>query len=109
MRAEIKEKLNEIFNDFIPKWVKDAGKTFITISVEDWQGRNNLKITIEDVVEYYVSQAGNISSGMRTLAGHSGDWRPINELAEEVMEYFKLVNIKGLRTESERRGLEAKF
>jgi len=95
--------------DEIPEYIKDNGKNFITINVSDWQGDQTAKITIDDVVEYYKSQAGNIVSGARSIAGIFGDWRNIDALAKEALEYFKAVNMDELKKRAKKAGLEPKF
>ena len=100
--------LISFYGEEVPSYIKDNSKKHITINVSDWQGDQTAKITIADVIEYYVSQAGNLS-GMRCLAGIYGDWRNIDGLAKEALEYFKAVNAEELRREGKKRGLEAKF
>lgn len=65
-------------------------------------------VTIKDIIEYYVSQAGSMS-GYRELGTIGGDWRMIDYIAQDVLETFKEINLKGLRAEAKRRGLEPKF
>ena len=77
----------------------------MTINIDS----NNEKITMEDIINYYKYQAPNISSGYRTLAGFGGDWRPIDNLANEVLEWFKFQNIDNLKRMSKKMGLEPKF
>ena len=43
------------------------------------------EITIRDVVIYYARDAKDINSGCRTLARINGDWRPIDQLAQECL------------------------
>jgi len=105
MKVQIQEPLDEFYRYDIPGYVRSAGKTYITIRVSDWEGSSTLKITIGDVIEYYATQARNIYSGMRTLAGYSGDWRQIDYLAKEALEWFKHVNRTHLAREGEKRGM----
>lgn len=105
MTEEIQAALEDFYNGDIPDYVKDAGKTYITIRISDWDGSRALKISLNDVVTYYATQARNIWSGMRTLAGHSGDWRPIDALASEALEWFKCINRPGLAREGKKRGM----
>ena len=51
----------------------------------------------KDLAVYYAHDAKNIYSGRRTLAGITGDWRPIDQLARECLEWFKFVNPEGLK------------
>jgi len=87
------------------------GKTFIDVTLaEDWQGPARVKrIRIDDVAKYYAREACNITSGCRTLAGIAGDWRQIDYIAQDCLEYFKQVNIEGMRKAGRKLGLEPKF
>jgi len=87
------------------------GKTFVDIRLaEDWQFPERVKrIRIADVAKYFRYEAPNISSGCRTLAGITGDWRPIDHIAQDLLSYFKGVNIVELRRESRKAGLIPKF
>jgi len=105
MNVQTQLALEAFYNYEVPGYVKSAGKTYITISVSDWEGTRILKITIEDVIEYYVTDARNIYSGTRTLAGHSGDWRHIDNLAKEALEWFKYANRTQLARAGEKRGM----
>lgn len=49
------------------------------------------KVTPEAVIRYYATDARNISSGCRTLAGIIGDWRPIDNLAKQCLEIYKVI------------------
>jgi len=105
----VKENTNEALETFydyeVPAYVRSAGKTYITIRISDWDGTRTLKITLKDVIAYYATQARNIWSGIRTLAGHSGDWRPIDYLAHEALEWFQYINRPKLEREGEKRGM----
>lgn len=105
MTDNIFKALAQFYNGDIPAYVKHAGKTSLTIQVSDWEGSRPLKITIADVIAYYATEARNIFSGIRTLVGHSGDWRPIDHLAEEALEWFKYINRSELAREGEKRGM----
>jgi len=87
-----------------------CGKTFVDIRLsEDWQYPERVKrIRIGDVAKYFATQARSMS-GMRSIAGIHGDWRPIDNIAQEMLEYFKDVNVEALRRESRRAGLIPKF
>jgi hypothetical protein len=105
----VKEKIYEALETFydyeVPAYVRSAGKTFITFRVSDWEGARTLKITLKDVIAYYATQAGNIWSGIRTLADHSDDWRPIDHLASEALEWFQYINHSVLEREGEKQGM----
>ena len=89
--------------------LRDMGITFrgytiyVTLLKDDKH-----KITPKDVVNYYVHQAGNLSSGCRTLSDINGDWRQIDELAKECLEIYKVIKKKELETELSKHGMELK-
>ena len=87
------------------------GKTFIDVNLaEDWKDPARTKrITIADVAEYFSTQARNIASGMRSLAGIHGDWRQIDYIAQDCLEYFKQVNAEGMRKAARKLGLQPRF
>jgi len=105
------EELEEFYNYEVPSYVKGAGKSYIILNFgHDWA--NNIKprkIKISDIIEYYASQANNIISGARTLAGFTSDWRYIDSIAKECLEWFKFINPETLKKEGHKVGLEAKF
>lgn len=68
-----------------------------------------MTITLADVAEYYATEAPNITSGCRTLAGLTGDWRQIDGLASLALGWFKRVNVEGMRRAARRLGLEPRF
>jgi hypothetical protein len=86
------------------------GKTFVDVRLaEDWQFPERVKrIRLKDVIKYFRYEACSMS-GCRTLAGITSDWRPIDNLAQEILSYFKDVNVEALRRESRRAGLIPKF
>lgn len=90
-------KLSELYGWDIPEYILEAGKSYIKIRVSDWRGEQDLKITPKDVLEYYCKWADNITSGCRVIAGYAGDWRPVDRLVKECLEWFKLVNIEALK------------
>jgi len=71
--------------------------------------QESLTITLADVAEYYATQARNLTNGCRTLAGLTGDWRQIDRLASLSLNWFKRVNIEGMRKAARRQGLEPRF
>jgi hypothetical protein len=88
------------------------GKTFVDIRIGEtpWgESERVVRIRIADVANYFRYEAPNISSGCRTLAGIVGDWRPIDNLAQDVLSYFKDVNVEGMRREGRKLGLEPRF
>lgn len=111
----MKEDMHDMLEDFygyddIPGYIQDAGKTFITLRAGDEIfGDRKVKITMEDVVDYYLTQAANITSGCRSLAGLTGDWRPIDMMARECLGWFRHVNIEGMRRAARKQGLVPRF
>jgi hypothetical protein len=96
--------------ELLGAFVKRAGKTFLVVRVNDVFGEPaTIKITPTNLAEFYRTQANNLSSGIRTLAGLPGDWRPISELANLALDWFKIVNVEGMRRAARRVGLTARF
>jgi hypothetical protein len=90
--------------------VTRASKTFLVLRCDDLFGdQRTIRITPVNLAEFYATQANNLLSGCRTLAGLNGDWRPISELAKAALEWFKLVNVTGMRRAARRVGLVPRF
>jgi hypothetical protein len=72
-------------------------------------GRNNkMRVGVEDVIQYYKHEAGNIYSGCRTLAKLSGDWRPIDELAKTCLNIYKVIKRPELEKIANKNGMQLK-
>ena len=96
--------------DLLGDFVQRAGKSFLVVKVSDVFGEpTTIRITPTNLTEFYATQANNLSSGIRTLADLSGDWRPISELANLALDWFKSVNVEGMRRAARRVGLTPKF
>jgi len=105
-RVDYYQKLEELFDYEVPGYIREVGKSFIVIRVSDWRGEQDLKVRVEDVIEYYAVEARNILSGCRTLAGYASDWRGVDELAKLCLAWFKYVNRDELRRQGHKRGME---
>jgi len=105
------EKLEEFYCYEVPAYVHGAGKTFIKIMEgAEWMGGPAVKkITLTDVVNHYASDARNLTSGCRSLGPVVGDWRGVSNLAKECLDWFKFVNMDGLRRASCRAGMPPRF
>jgi len=96
--------------DLLGNFVQRAGKTFLIVRAADVFGESTtIRIMPANLAEFYATQANNLSSGIRTLAGLSGDWRPISQLADLALSWFKQVNLKGMRRAARRIGLTPRF
>jgi len=93
----------------LPEYMTENEDGSINVEISDWSGEKTITVAIDDILEYFKTQANNIVSGCRTLAGHSGDWRPIDNLAQECLAYYKETNIDKLREKSIEAGLTPKF
>lgn len=107
-------KTNVNFTDdaqeMLGEFVHKAGKTFLTVRASDVFGESTtVRITPDNLADFYATQANNLGSGIRTLAGLSGDWRPISELADIALSWFKSVNVEGMRRAARKVGLEPRF
>ena len=110
MRQDIAEKLVSFYRDDVPGYILHTGRTFLKIHAgADFTDYQDIKITMGDVARYYAHEACNITSGCRTIGGLTGDWRQIDSLVKECLEWFKYINIEGMRKEARKHGLEPKF
>jgi len=92
------------------EFVERAGKSYLTVRTTNVFGEPvSLKITLADIAEFYRTQANNLSSGIRVLAGMSGDWRGVSSLADLALSWFKSVNVEGMRRAARKVGLEPRF
>jgi len=105
---ETREKLEDLYGQEVPEYLDVVNKNLIKIKVSDWQGEKTLNVTPADVIQYYDKEARNITSGARTLAGHTGDWRPIDAIAKESLEVFKVLNRNELERLGKKRGMTLK-
>lgn len=111
MKDAMFELLEDFYNGDVPQYVTKAGKTFITIRAGMWEGDEprDIKIRLQDVLKYFTVDARNITSGCRSIAGFTTDWRTIDAIAKESLEWFKTVNVQALRTMCKRYGMTARF
>jgi hypothetical protein len=107
-KVDYYEKLDELYCGDVPDYVTGAGKTYIIFNASDvFDNVAKRKITLKDVIRYYAYEAPSFKS-LRTLGSIPGDWRAIDNMAKECLEYFKLVNKDALKTESRKYGMELK-
>jgi hypothetical protein len=107
---DIQDKIDTFLDDCDnPDWVKEAHEDHLLVIIEDWQGEHELTISMSDVANYYCTEASNMSSGCRRLAGWVGDWRPIDNLAKFCSNYFKSINSDAFRKVCIDHGLSPKF
>ena len=91
-------------------FVVKAGKTYLTVRAANVFGEPaTLKITPANLAEFYATQANNLTSGIRSLAGLYGDWRLVSQLADLALNWFKTVNVEGMRRAARKAGLAPKF
>ena len=96
--------------DMLGDFVQRAGRTFLVVRASNAFGEpTTIKITPANLAEFYATEANNLSSGIRTLAGLPGDWRPISNLADIALDWFKNANVEGMRRAARRVGLTPKF
>lgn len=101
------EELERFHNYEIPEYVGKVNKNLYTITAAVWEGApaNEVKISPQSVVDYYYYDARSMS-GIRTIAGFSGDWRMVDNIAKEALEWFKKVNRPALVKAGEKYGME---
>jgi hypothetical protein len=96
--------------EVVGPFVQRAGKGFLVLRCGDVFGQEQtLRVTPDNVAEFYATQAGNLLSGCRTFAGLTGDWRAVSELVKAALEWFKHVNVTGMRRAARRLGLVPRF
>ena len=94
----------------IGPFVEEADESKLVITcLNVFDEETSLTITLDDVGRYYASEARNITSGCRTLAGLTGDWRYVDQLASLALDWFKRVNVKGMRAAAHQHGLQPRF
>jgi hypothetical protein len=90
--------------------IEKANKTKLVVRcLTVFDEKTTLTITLDDLARYYAVEARKLSSGCRTLAGLTGDWRYIDGLASLALMWFKRVNVRGMRTAARRHGIEPRF
>jgi hypothetical protein len=91
-------------------FVVKAGKTYLVIRCGDVFGEEQtIRVTPDNLAEFFATQACNLTSGCRTLAGLTGDWRPISQLAQAALDWFKTVNLLAMRKAARTVGLIPRF
>jgi hypothetical protein len=91
-------------------FVKRAGKSFLVVRAANVFGEaETVRITPDNLAEFYATQANNLLSGCRTLASLTGDWRSISQLADAALGWFKRVNLEGMRRAGRKVGLQPRF
>ncbi len=90
-------------------FVTDHTADHLIVTVDQMGNPQSLTVTADDVIEYYRTQASNITSGIRVLAGLAGDWRPVDELARFCLSYFKFIDRDGFHQKCIDAGLIPKF
>ncbi len=91
------EQIEKLYDYEIPDYIEIISPNKIKIKTDQsfLRGTNdNWHIVLfTDIVRYYTYEVHSMS-GLRTLGTISGDWRNIDELAEQCIEIFKLINPK---------------
>jgi len=110
---DIWEKLENLYIDGVPDYLKIVSKNKIKIRAEAWEGAGLRWITItpKDVINYYRQDNPSGCAGMsgaRTLGSFTTDWRMVDNMAKESLEVFKIINRKTLEKEGKKFGMELK-
>jgi hypothetical protein len=69
---------------------------------------NGKKVSAQDLIYYYAHDARNITSGCRQLGSMVGDWRPIDNIAKQVLEIYKVLKRDILVRECKKYGMSPK-
>ena len=106
-RAE--QKYENMANCELPEYIRAKNINVLVIETgNEWQGKKKHNVSIEDVIHYYFKDARNITSGVRSLGTIVGDWRPVDRLAKECLEIFKIINKTALKRAGRKCGMELK-
>ena len=110
------EAVENYFDGEIPAYLRIVDKNHLKIRTGGWANYNGrllsegdmvwLLVSVKDVIFYYYRDARNITSGIRTLAGYSGDWRGVDGMAKMCLEVFKIISRPALEKESQKFGME---
>lgn len=86
------DEAREMLGDFVER----AGKSLLVLNVANVFGEpQTITVTPDNLAEFYATQANNLGSGCRTLAGLTGDWRPVSELADMASNGSRVSTPKG--------------
>lgn len=91
-------------NNQQPDYVTHSDENSITIDISKWQGKQEVNITIDDLIKFYATEAKE-DKELKNLAGIYGDQTNINKLAEEATEYFKKTNWQELANKASKKGI----
>lgn len=91
------EQVEEFFNHEIPEYLEIVNSEKIKIKTDSPFLRgtsDNWHIVLfNDVIRYFTYEV-NSQSGLRSLGTIGGDWRLIDDLADQCVEIFKIINPK---------------
>ena len=84
------DEIDNFYGGEIPQYILDWGDDYIKIRYEGVvEGEKETKITLDDICKYFAYEARNIVSGCRTLGPIVGDWRMVDNIAQEIHGLFK--------------------
>ncbi len=91
------DQIDKLFEDQLPEYFEivntnkirvKTDQSFLRGTKDNWHN-----ITFDDILKYF-SYEVNSMSGLRQLGTIAGDWRNINDLAEQCIEIFKILKPK---------------
>lgn len=94
------DQIDKLFENQLPEYFEIINENKIKITTEDWSGSSKHVVTFKDVIDYLSKRHG--FSGMRFLGDVSGDWRQIDDLANQCIKIFEILNPKRFFKSSER-------
>lgn len=100
----------------LPGYMKISNNViYINIAQEEWELQDKKKkaekVKMQDVVDYFAKYGGSAGflSSYRFLGQIGGDWRPIDQLANECLYIFRMLNSTKLKTLCRRANLTTSF
>lgn len=84
------EDVERFYGGDIPLYILEINESSIKIAYEGmFEEEGKATITIDDVCRYFAYEARNLSSGCRVLGPIQGDWRFVDNIAQEMHELLK--------------------
>ena len=94
----IEEAIENVQDELDEEWtpIKILSRNRLKVKYSDWSGASEDVVTRDDVNSF----TSNWGSGVATLGNISGDWREIQEIANDCFEVFKMIDEEITRLEA---------
>lgn len=104
LREEDYGKLQDAWNHDFPSYLEPVDLLTVNVSIDGgWEGSSKHRVTLGQVVNYYLRYSGDMIHSARELGTAHGDWRNMDYLADELLNgYFRVINPKAVDKEIEK-------